>query len=59
MASDCQNKDDENQTQIIMWLTLNGIIIIYSFCCYLYIRRFRKQEILSEVNFYLYLEKYY
>jgi hypothetical protein len=49
-------KDDQSKSdklQIIAWLITNCLIVLYIIACWIYICRFRKREILSEVNIYI------
>lgn len=43
-------EEERDYTQIFIWLITNGIILLYFLILLIYLKKFRRQEILSEVR---------
>jgi hypothetical protein len=49
IISDEEKTNDYNTIKIVTWSCLNGIILIYAIVLIVYVKLFRKHEILSDV----------
>lgn len=52
-------REDVRWGLMIAWLVTNTIILVYFILVLVYIRNFRRKEMLQDVRSFLYLEKYF